>query len=341
MPRSNNSIYVIAEIAQAHDGSLGMAHSYIDAAAKAGADAVKFQTHIASAESTLAEPWRIKFSSQDNSRYEYWKRMEFSKEQWTGLKLHCEEKGVDFISSPFSVEAFNMLSEIGVNYWKVASGEVNNAVLFKKISNSGLPVFLSTGMSPLSEIDKAVDILKKGTNDITVMQCTSMYPTPPEKTGLNMIEFFKERYNCKAGLSDHSGKIFAGLAAAALGADAIEVHLTFSRDSFGPDVPVSLTIDELAQLTRGVKEISLMSNNPVDKDDVADELKDMREMFNKSIVAGEDIQKGTILTPDNIAFKKPGTGLSPDKADLILGKKTIRELFRDEIISLSDIDENK
>jgi N,N'-diacetyllegionaminate synthase len=338
MSKNSKDVFIIAEIAQAHDGSLGMAHSYIDAASKAGADAVKFQTHIAEAESTASETWRVKFSQQDASRYDYWKRMEFTKEQWEGLKRHCENVNIEFLSSPFSVEAFEILSEIGINYWKIASGEVNNTVLFEKIIGSGLPVILSTGMSPIVEIDKAVEFLKKGTDDITVMQCTSMYPTPAEKIGLNNIDFFKNRYGCKAGLSDHSGNIFASLAAAALGADMLEVHLTFSRDSFGPDVSVSLTVEEFKLLTDGVRQISIMRNNPVNKDHIADELKGMKQLFGKSIVAREKLLKGAILTKDKLAYKKPGLGLPPDKVDQLLGKKTLKDIERDQIIKLSDIE---
>ena len=148
---------IIAEVAQAHDGSLGTAHAYIDAAARAGADAVKFQTHIAAAESSPAEPWRVKFSLQDATRYDYWRRMEFTEEQWAGLRMHADETGLIFLSSPFSVEAAEMLLRVGMRAWKIASGEVNNVPLFECITATRLPVLLSTGMSRLAEIDRAVE----------------------------------------------------------------------------------------------------------------------------------------------------------------------------------------
>ena len=232
---------IIAEVAQAHDGSLGTAHAYIDAAARAGADAVKFQTHIAAAESTPGEPWRVKFSLQDASRYEYWKRMEFTEEQWVGLKTHADQRGLKFISSPFSMEAVDLLERIGVAAWKVASGECTNAPLLRRMMTSGKPVLLSTGMSPLREIDTLVEQASDRHTDLTLLQCTSSYPCPPEKVGLNMIPFLRQRYGCKVGLSDHSGTIFPGLAGAAIGLDALEVHITFSRECFGPDVPASVT----------------------------------------------------------------------------------------------------
>src|SRR4030088_2618590 len=170
--------FIIAEVAQAHDGSLGAAHAYIDAIAKAGADAVKFQTHIAAAESTPSEPWRVPFSFQDESRYAYWRRMEFTEDQWLGLKRHAEEKGIEFLSSPFSIEAAKMLRRIGVRAWKVASGEVTNPYLFRYVMDTRLPILLSTGMSTIQEIDTAVAQVQSAGIEIAVMQCTSMYPCP-------------------------------------------------------------------------------------------------------------------------------------------------------------------
>src|SRR3990170_846507 len=151
---------IVGEVAQAHDGSLGTAHAFIDAIANAGADAVKFQTHIAAAESTPAEPWRVIFSQQDATRYDYWKRMEFTEEQWCGLKKHADERGLKFLSSPFSIEAVELLTRVGVAAWKVASGEVSTTPMFERMAATGLPIFLSTGMSPLNEIDAAVELVQ-------------------------------------------------------------------------------------------------------------------------------------------------------------------------------------
>src|SRR5262249_19436305 len=171
--------WVIGEVAQAHDGSLGMAHAYIDAIANNGADAVKFQTHIAAVESTPGEPWRVQFSQQDATRYDYWKRMEFTEPQWHGLKKHAEEKGLQFLSSPFSIEAVELLTPVGVTAWKVASGEVTNTPMLEQIVATRLPIILSTGMSPLSEIDTAVEQIKASRLPLTVLQCSSAYPCPP------------------------------------------------------------------------------------------------------------------------------------------------------------------
>lgn len=324
---------IIGEVAQAHDGSLGMAHAFIDAIADAGADAVKFQTHIAAAESTPSEPWRVKFSKQDATRYDYWKRMEFSEEQWHGLKKHADERGLLFLSSPFSMEAVELLERVGVPAWKVASGEVSNVPMFERMASSGLPMLVSTGMSPLDEIDAVVERVKSHNMPLVVMQCTTAYPCPPEKVGLNMIPFFRERYDCGVGLSDHSATIYAGLAAATLGIDALEVHVTLSREMFGPDVPASLTTGELRQLVDGVRFIEKMRSSPVDKDAMAAETAPLRNLFTKSVVARRDLQAGTILREEHLTAKKPGTGIPAARLSELLGRRLRTNLRVDDLLS--------
>ena len=329
---------VVAEVAQAHDGSLGMAHAFVDAIADAGADAVKFQTHIAAAESTVREPWRVKFSKQDATRYDYWKRMEFTEEQWQGLKDHATQRDLLFLSSPFSLEAVELLTRVGVAAWKIASGEVGNTQLFDKVSRTGLPIFLSTGMSPLDEIDRAVAIVQKHGAPLTVMQCTSMYPCPPEKIGLNLIPFFRDRYGCAVGLSDHSGKIYPGLAAVTMGIEVLEVHVTLSRQMFGPDVSVSLTTDELKQLVEGVRFLEAVITNPVDKDAVANDAADLRSVFGQSVVARQDLPAGTVLAAEHLATKKPGTGLPAARLMELMGARLNRSLKADELVLESDLE---
>ncbi len=343
-PRPNGSAsgdggcIVVGEVAQAHDGSLGMAHAFIDAIASAGADAVKFQTHIASAESTPAEPWRVKFSPQDATRYDYWKRMEFSEEQWRGLKRHAEDRGLWFLSSPFSAEAVELLKRVGVAAWKVASGETSSCSLLEHMAGTKLPILLSTGMSPLAEIDAAVERVKSHKLPLAVLQCTSAYPCPPEKVGLNLIPFFRERYGCAVGLSDHSGTIYPGLAAATLDIEVLEVHLTLSRDMFGPDVPVSLTTTELRQLVEGVRFVQKMIASPVDKNRIAEEIAPLRGLFTKSVVARTDLPAGMVLREEHLALKKPGTGIPASRLPELIGARLKRNLKTDELLSDKDLE---
>jgi N-acetylneuraminate synthase len=330
-------VVIIGEVAQAHDGSLGIAHAYIDAIANAGADAVKFQTHIAAAESTPDEPWRVKFSQQDVSRYDYWKRMEFTEEQWCGLKRHANARGLEFLSSPFSCESVELLMRVGVAAWKVASGEVNNTLMFERMAATGLPILLSTGMSPLSEIDAAVEGIKAQGLPLTVLQCTSVYPCPAEKVGLNLIPFFRERYGCGVGLSDHSGTIYPGLAAATMGISVLEVHVTLSREMFGPDVSASVTSMELRQLVEGVRFIERMRASHVDKNSILSEIHPLREVFTKSVVARVDLPAGTILEEKHLTVKKPGTGIPSDRMKELIGHTLRRPVKADQILQESDL----
>lgn len=330
---SESRCLIIGEVAQAHDGSLGMAHAFVDATADSGADAVKFQTHIAEAESTRSELWRVKFSRQDVARYDYWKRMEFTEEQWVGLKQHADERGLIFLSSPFSVEAVELLSRVGVAAWKIASGELNNMLIFRRMLDTRLPFLISTGMSPLSEIDTAVEMVKEKDLSLTVLQCTSAYPCLPEKVGLNLIPFFRERYDCKVGLSDHSGTIYAGLAAATLRIDVLEVHVTFSREMFGPDVSASITTSELKQLVEGVRFIEKMIAQPVDKDQIAKEMVAMRKLFTKSIVAKIDLPAGTVLKREHLTVKKPGIGIPPYRLEEFIGRQLHCDVKKNEFLT--------
>lgn len=329
---------VIGEVAQAHEGSLGTAHAFIDVIADAGADAVKFQTHIASAESTPAESWRIKFSPQDDTRYDYWKRMEFTEPQWSGLRRHARDRGLLFMSSPFSLQAVELLARVGVSAWKSASGEIGSGWMLDAMARLRVPVLLSTGMSDLKEIDGAVERLRSLEAPFAVLQCTSAYPCPPERVGVNLLPFFRQRYGCPVGLSDHSGTIYPSLVAAAHGVEVLEVHVTLSRQMFGPDVSASVTPQELRQLVEGVRFIERMNSSPVDKDALRPEVAQLRQLFMKSVVARTDLLAGTVLRATHLTFKKPGTGIPPDRLPELVGCRLRRELKADELLSEADLE---
>lgn len=330
---------IIAEVSQSHDGSLGMAHAFIDAAATAGAHAIKFQTHIASAESTPAEPWRKRFSFQDATRYDYWRRMEFTEEQWCGLRQHAGERGIHFLSSAFSLEAVQLLQRVGVAAWKVASGEINNEALLEAMAASGLPIILSTGMSTVTEIDGAVELVRRLNVPLAVLQCTSMYPCPPEHLGLNVIGELRDRYGCAVGLSDHSATIYSGLAAATLGIEVLEVHIALSRDMFGPDVVASITPQELRMLVDGIRFIESAHAHPVDKTVLPDFAVSLREIFMKSVVATMDLPAGTTLRAEHLTQKKPGTGIPARELPRLVGLRLRRAVHHDALIAPEDLEE--
>lgn len=330
---------IIAEIAQAHDGSLGFAHAFIDATADSGADAIKFQTHIAEHESTLDEPWRVQFSPQDKTRFDYWRRMSFLPEQWYGLVNHARERGLIFLSSPFSLPAVELLEKLDVSAWKVASGEICSNFMLDSIAKTGKPLLISTGMSSCSEIDAVVEYVSKHGSPFSVFQCTSQYPTSLEKVGLNVIHYFRERYGVPVGLSDHSGSVFPGLAAIAQGVDLLEMHVTFDKKMFGPDVSSSLTFDELRHIVDAKNAFHLMINSPVEKDTIAQELKASRAIFSHSIAPVRELKAGTKLAKNMLTFKKPGTGIPEKELLKLLGRKLARDVTPERLLKWEDIDD--
>lgn len=331
--------FIIAEIGQAHDGSLGFAHSFIDAVAETGADAIKFQTHIASAESTKDEPFRVNFSYEDRSRYDYWERMEFTQEQWQGLADHCDKVGLIFLSSAFSVEAVQMLDDIGMPAWKVGSGEVNNPSILSAMIETKKPLILSSGMSSWEEIEKAATTLVDRNVPLALLQCTSKYPTPLEDVGLNVILEMKQRFEFPIGLSDHSGTVYPSTAALALGIDLIEVHVVFSKQMFGPDSKASITINELAALCKTRDSFYKMETNPVNKDEMSLELSSLRNLFTKSVALRESLPEGTVLNLNMLTVKKPGTGIPAEKIRDCIGKVLINNKSNDSILFWDDVSE--
>ena len=329
---------IIGEVAQAHDGSLGTAHTYIESMSKAGADVVKFQMHIADAESSEYETFRVKFSSQDKTRFDYWKRMEFTIDHWNEIKDHCTEKGVEFMCSPFSIAAVDILESLNVNRYKIASGEINNYLMLEKIAKTGKPILLSTGMSSFQEIDDTLNFLKPFGNSISIFQTTTAYPTGAKEIGFNVITGMLKRYDHPIGLSDHSGKIFPSLAAVTLGASMIEVHGVFNKDMFGPDVKASLTIEEFTQLVEGIRYIDEAQVNKVEKDRT-DQFEEMKVMFGKSLAVNKDMKAGDTLTFDDLESKKPANkGLNAKNYQDILGKVLKIDMAKNQFINENDLE---
>ena len=311
---------IIGEVAQAHDGSLGTAHAYIDAIAKTGANAVKFQTHIAAAESTPIETWRVRFSFQDASRYDYWKRMEFTEEQWLGLKRHADDKGLEFLSSPFSVQAAEMLTRIGVRAWKVASGEMTNSQLFDYLLGTRLPILLSSGMNTIEEVDVAVARIQAAGLPLAVSQCTSMYPCPAEKVGLNMIPFYRQRYGCCGRASPTIRERFmqarrggAGNRSSGSTCSVQPRMLRAGRGGIADDGR------DGGSWWRECDSLNGCRTHAVDKDEMAVEMAPVRNLFTKSIVAQIDLPADTMLTAECLAVKKPGTGMPAEKLPSMIG----------------------
>ncbi len=330
--------FVIAEIAQAHDGSLGMAHSFIDAVAETGADAIKFQTHIAEAESTRDEKFRVPLSGQDETRWDYWKRMSFSPEQWRGLARHAQDCGLVFLSSPFSVEAVSMLADIGMPAWKIGSGEVFDTLLMDAMARSPAPVLLSSGMSTYGEIDAAVSAVRGRGLPCAVFQCCTQYPTPLTEVGMNVIDELRSRFDCPIGLSDHSGTVFPALAAAATGVDLLELHVVFDRRMYGPDAKSSVTLKELAAICEANRAFATMRAHPVNKDEMAKRLTPLRELFSKSVTPRYHLPEGSLLTADMLTVKKPGVGIPAHRLAELVGRRLRHSVDPDRVLRWDDLE---
>lgn len=329
--------YIIAEIGQAHEGSLGILYSYIDALATTGIDAVKFQMHIAEAESSEYEPFRVQFSLEDETRFDYWKRMGFTLEQWKGIKQHCEGLGLDFICSPFSNLAVDWLEEMGVEQYKIGSGEVNNFLLLEKIAQTGKSVILSSGMSSYEELDNAVSFLKERKVSFSILQCTTSYPTQPEQYGLNVIQELKSRYGVVVGFSDHSAKTATCIAATVLGASILEFHVVFDRQLFGPDSKSSLTISETRDLVLAVRDISSALLHPIDKNNNTN-FSELKQIFEKSLAVNKKLPKNHVVTFDDLEAKKPkGFGVDALRFQELIGKVLNRDLNQWDFLNEGDL----
>jgi len=326
---------IIAEIGSVHDGSFGNACKLIEAAAKCGADTVKFQTHIADAETLENAPSPLYFKGEP--RYDYFRRTAFEKSQYLELIAISKELNVDFLSSPFSLEAVDLLQELDVAVYKVPSGEVSNIPLLEHLNQTGKPIILSSGMSNWKELDYAVEVLGQGSGLVSIMQCSSIYPCPPEKVGLNVIAEMLERYKLPVGFSDHTTGSAAAIAAIAKGATFVEKHFTFSRLMYGSDAANGMEPQEFQSYCEGVCDIFKMIENPVDKNDTSS-YSEMKKVFEKSIVTSRPLKAGHILSFEDMAFKKPGDGLSAAyyreyvgrviKNDLPVDHKIIEKDFR-------------
>jgi N,N'-diacetyllegionaminate synthase len=326
------SLRIIAEIGSVHDGSFGNAVKLIEAAASCGADAIKFQTHIAEAETLADAPMPPYFKGEP--RMAYFRRTGFSVDQWRGLREACEAVGVTFLSSPFSLEAVDLLENIGVAAYKIPSGEVSNSPLLEKVATTGKPVLLSSGMSNWAELDAAVAALRPG-GPLTILHCASAYPCPAQQVGLNVLGEMRARYGLPVGFSDHTIGPAAAFAAAALGAVLIEKHFTFSRLMYGSDAANAMEPEDFRRMAQGLHEIWTILDHPVDKDDLAP-YREMKRIFEKSIVTARPLPQGHVLAAEDLAFKKPGDGIPAARWREMPGCRLRRALPADHKLAFED-----
>jgi len=333
---SNKAVFIIAEAGVNHNGDTKTAFQMVDAAKAAGADAIKFQTFKAeegvSKFASKAE-YQINNTQNQESQLEMVKKLELSYDSFQELYVYCQDRGIQFLSTPFDFLSIEFLHTIDMPVWKVPSGEITNLPYLIKIAEIHKPVILSTGMSNLEEIEYAVKILRdNGAGEITLLHCNTEYPTPFEDANLRAILTLKEKFHFDVGYSDHTPGIEAAIAAVALGATVIEKHFTLDKNMDGPDHKASLEPDELKQMVDSIRKIELALGNGV-KEPTKSEWKN-RDIARKSIVARRDIQRGESFSEHNITVKRPGNGISPVKWFDVIGQTAKRDFQEDELIEL-------
>jgi N,N'-diacetyllegionaminate synthase len=329
---------IIAEAGVNHNGELARARALIDAAAAAGADRVKFQTFDADqlvTSSAAKASYQARATGADESQHAMLRRLQLSRAMHVELIAHCKARAIQFFSTAFDLESIRLLAELGADSFKIPSGEITNLPYLRAVGNYGRPVFLSTGMSDLAEIQAALAALEQsGTprSQITVLQCTTEYPAPMAEVNLRAMLTIREACGVAVGYSDHTAGIEIAIAAVALGASVIEKHFTLDRNLPGPDHQASLEPAELGALVKAIRNVESALGNGV-KQPTPSELKN-RPIARKSIVASRAITAGEILSADNLTAKRPGSGVSPMRWDELLGRRAPRGFAADELIEL-------
>lgn len=329
-------VYIIAEAGVNHNGDMQIAKKMIEAAAKCGADAVKFQTFkaekLVSKFAQKAE-YQKQNTSKEESQLEMIKKLELTLENHLELINHCHNLNIEFLSTPFDIESIKLLQKLNIKTTKIPSGEITNLPYLREVSKLSNEIILSTGMSNLKEIEDALKILTSGNiskKNITILHANTEYPTPFEDANLKAITTIKNKFRCKVGYSDHTNGIEAAVAAVALGALTIEKHFTLDKTMDGPDHKASLEPHELEAMIKAIRNIELALGNGIKKASKS-ETKNIN-IARKSIVASKDIKKGEILSEDNITCKRPGNGISPMKWDEIVGQAAQKDYKKDELI---------
>lgn len=328
-----NRVMIIAEAGVNHNGDFNTAKKLIDAASKAGADAVKFQTYrtdLLAARSAKKADYQYQNTGKNLSQYEMLKELELSYEDFKELFLYCTNQNIMFLSSPFDETSMEYLDQLGVTMIKIPSGEITNYGYLKKAASLKKPIILSTGMSTMSEIQEALNLLDEGGQEITLLHCSSAYPTPMEDVNLNAMAHLKYAFSKRVGYSDHTMGFEVAVAAAALGACVIEKHITLHKTMAGPDHKLSLEPDEFSLMTASIRNIEKAMGNGK-KTPSKEELKN-RDYVRKFLVAARDIKKGEPFTMENLCAKRCSPGISPMKLTSILGTPSNRDYLTDERI---------
>lgn len=334
-----NRTLIIAEAGVNHNGSMDTARALIDAAAEAGVDYVKFQTfkaeNLVSRSAQKAEYQKRNIGDGDNSQYAMLKALELSAEQHLDLVKYCNQQGARFLSTAFDLDSIAFLASLDMPLWKIPSGEITNFPYLRSIGQTRKPVILSTGMANMTEIEHAINVLTRfGTprDGITLLHCTTEYPAPKDQINLRALQTMRERFNMPIGYSDHTQGIEIPIAAVALGASVIEKHFTLDRNMDGPDHKASLEPAELKQMVENIRNVEVSMGNGI-KEPAPSEIPNIA-IARKAIVAARAIEKGELLTEDNLTVKRPAAGLSPMEWETVVGRYAVCAFAEDEPITV-------
>ena len=332
-------VYIIAEAGVNHNGSLEIAKKLVDMAKDCGADAVKFQTFKAE-ESTSCHAQKAEYQKQNDtteeSQLEMIRKLELPFENFAELKQYCEKKEIDFISTPDGTESLDYLVKLEVPLIKVGSTEVTNTQFLAEIAKSSKPIILSTGMSTLGEIERAINVIESnGNKNITLMHCTTDYPTRIEEVNLNALITLKNAFKVPVGYSDHTEGFEAAIASTAIGAVCIEKHITLDRNMQGPDHKASMPPEEFRKYVQYIRNTEKLLGDGRKKPTSHE--RDIMPQVRRSILASRPLKKGTILTQDMLCYKRPGYGIAPEYTDILLGRMLKRDMNEEEMIMWEDV----
>lgn len=330
--------FIIAEAGVNHNGDINIAKKLVDEAFEAGVNAIKFQSFKAESLVTKDAP-KAKYqkeTTRTGNQYEMLKKLELSYHEHIILKEYCEEKGITFISTPFDFESVDLLEKLDIPLYKISSGDLTNIPFLQYIAKLNKPMIVSTGMANLGEVERAVEAINScGNDNISLLHCTSNYPTDYKDVNLNAMITLKNSFKLPVGYSDHTVGIEIPIAAVAMGAKIIEKHFTLDKNMEGPDHKASLNPQELKQMVDSIRNIEKAFGDGIKKCNENEE--STKKVARKSIVASRNICNGEIISYENITFKRPGNGLTPLFTEEILGKVAICDIDEDEFITFNNI----
>lgn len=334
------AVYIIAEAGVNHNGRLDLALKLADEAKKCGCDCIKyqiFQTEMLVTRNANKAKYQVENTKNHDTQFEMLKKLELSFEQFRQIKDYCDKINIDFMATPFDCESVDLLEELGVDVYKVSSGDITNKQLLQYIATKNKKIILSTGMSDLSEVNEAIGwIVEKKNNDIVVLHCTSNYPTPYSEVNMRAMLTLAEKFGYPVGYSDHTNGVEIPIMAVSMGATVIEKHFTLDKNMEGPDHKASLDIAELNKMVSCIRNVERAFGDGVKK--MTESESDTIKVARKSIVTNRKIKKGEVIQLKDLIIKRPGTGIEPKYIEELVGKKIKKDYDIDQLIEWKDVE---